>query len=79
MKTIVLKFGGTSVGSIDRIKKVSKIIASYKNKRNNVVVVSSAMSGVTNDLIAKSKKLIIILIQLNTMHYCLQENRYLVH
>ena len=57
MKTIVLKFGGTSVGSIDRIKKVSKIIASYKNKRNNVVVVSSAMSGVTNDLIAKSKKI----------------------
>ena len=57
MKTIVLKFGGTSVGSIDRIKKVSKIIASYKNKRNNVVVVSSAMSGVTNDLIVKSKKI----------------------
>ncbi len=54
MKTIVLKFGGTSVGSIDRIKKVCKIIASYK-KKNRVVVVSSAMSGVTNDLINKSK------------------------
>ncbi len=55
MKTVVLKFGGTSVGSIERIKKVCKIIASYKRKRNNVVVVSSAMSGVTNDLINKSK------------------------
>ena len=33
MKTVVLKFGGTSVGSIDRIKKVCKIIASYKKKK----------------------------------------------
>ena len=57
MKTIVLKFGGTSVGSIDRIKKVCKIIAFYKKKKNRVVVVSSAMSGVTNDLINKSKSI----------------------
>ena len=55
MKTVVLKFGGTSVGSIDRIKKVCKIIASYKRKKNKVVVVSSAMSGATNDLVSKSK------------------------
>ena len=55
MKTIILKFGGTSVGSIERIKKVSQIIYQYKKKRNKVVVVSSAMSGVTNDLIKKSK------------------------
>ncbi len=55
MKTIVLKFGGTSVGSINRIKKVCKIIAFYKKKKNRVIVVSSAMSGVTNDLVSKSK------------------------
>ncbi len=55
MKTIVLKFGGTSVGTIDRIKKICKIIAFYKKKRNRVLVVSSAMSGVTNDLVNKSK------------------------
>ena len=55
MKTVVLKFGGTSVGNIDRIKKVCKIIASYKKKKNRVVVISSAMSGVTNDLINKAK------------------------
>ena len=55
MKTVVLKFGGTSVGSIDRIKKVCKIIAFYKKKKNRVVVISSAMSGVTNDLVNKSK------------------------
>ena len=36
MKTVVLKFGGTSVGSIDRIKKVCKIIATYKKKKNRV-------------------------------------------
>ena len=57
MKTVVLKFGGTSVGSIDRIKKVCKIIASYKKKKNRVVVISSAMAGVTNDLINKSKQI----------------------
>ena len=55
MKTVVLKFGGTSVGTIDRIKKVCKIIAFYKKKKNRVVVVSSAMSGVTNKLVLKSK------------------------
>ena len=57
MKTVVLKFGGTSVGSIDRIRKVSKIISSYKKKKYRVIVVSSAMSGVTNDLIKKTKEL----------------------
>ncbi len=55
MKTVVLKFGGTSVGSIERIKKVCKIIAFYKKKKNRVLVVTSAMSGVTNELINKSK------------------------
>ncbi|MDC3173805.1 aspartate kinase [Candidatus Pelagibacter sp.] len=57
MKTVVLKFGGTSVGSIDRIKKICKIIAFYKKKRNKVVVISSAMSGVTNELVKKSKSI----------------------
>ena len=57
MKTVVLKFGGTSVGNIERIKKVAKIIATYKKKNHRVIVVSSAMSGVTNDLIKKTKEL----------------------
>ncbi len=55
MKIVVLKFGGTSVGTIDRIKKVANIITSYVKKRFKVIVVSSAMSGTTNDLIKKSK------------------------
>ena len=56
MKIIVLKFGGTSVGSIQRIKKVSKIIKSY-SKKYRVIVLSSAMSGTTNKLINMSKKI----------------------
>ena len=54
MKIVVLKFGGTSVGTIKKIKKVAEIILSYKKKKYNVIVVSSAMSGVTNELIKKS-------------------------
>ncbi len=57
MKIIVLKFGGTSVGTVERIKKVANIISSYIKKRYKVIVVSSAMGGVTNDLVKKSKKL----------------------
>ncbi len=54
MKIVVLKFGGTSVGTIKKIKKVAEIIVSYKKKKYNVIVVSSAMSGVTNELVKKS-------------------------
>ena len=57
MKIVVLKFGGTSVGTVERIKKVANIISSYIKKKYKVIVVSSAMSGVTNDLVKKSKKL----------------------
>ena len=57
MKIVVLKFGGTSVGTINKIKKVAKIIKEYKKKKYNVIVVSSAMSGVTNDLVKKSKEI----------------------
>ncbi len=57
MKIIVLKFGGSSVGTIKRIKKVADIIVSYKKKGYNPIVVSSAMSGTTNDLIKKSNSI----------------------
>ena len=57
MKIVVLKFGGTSVGSIDRIKKVANIIASHKKSNKKIVVVISAMSGETNSFIKKSKLL----------------------
>ena len=57
MKIVVLKFGGTSVGTIEKIKNVANIIINYLKKRYKVIVVSSAMSGVTNELINKSKKI----------------------
>ena len=57
MKIVVLKFGGTSVGSFKRIRIISKIIISYIKKKYAVVVVSSAMSGETNKLIKKSKEI----------------------
>ncbi|MDC0059869.1 aspartate kinase [Pelagibacteraceae bacterium] len=55
MKKITLKFGGTSVGSIKRIKKVANIIKKRHREGNQIIVVISAMSGVTNELIRKSK------------------------
>ncbi len=57
MKIVVLKFGGTSVGTIKKIKIVAEIIAAYKKKNYKVIVVSSAMSGVTNELIKKSQEI----------------------
>ena len=57
MKIVVLKFGGTSVGTIEKIKKIAEIIRSYKKKNYDIIVISSAMSGVTNELIQKSKKI----------------------
>ena len=55
MKIVVLKFGGSSVGTIKKIIKVAEIIKFYKKKKYNIIVVSSAMSGVTNELVKKSK------------------------
>ena len=57
MKIVVLKFGGTSIGTVDRVKKVAEIIVSFVKKKYKVIVVSSAMSGVTNDLVKKSKQI----------------------
>ena len=52
----VLKFGGTSVGSSDSIKKVIEIIADYKSDNTHVAMVSSAMSGVTNRLLEMGQR-----------------------
>ncbi|MBM86548.1 MAG: aspartate kinase [Rhodospirillaceae bacterium] len=51
MARIVQKFGGTSVADIDRIRSVAKRIKCYADAGNEVVVVVSAMAGVTNQLI----------------------------
>lgn len=51
MALLVQKFGGTSVGSIERIEAVADKVISYKDQGNDMVVVVSAMSGETNRLI----------------------------
>ena len=51
MKLIVTKFGGTSVGTIDRIKSVATRIKNEVDNGYNVIVVVSAMAGETNRLI----------------------------
>ncbi len=48
---IVMKFGGTSVGSGKNIRHVAKLVTDYSSKGNQVAVVVSAMSGVTNSLL----------------------------
>ncbi|ALP53958.1 aspartate kinase [Candidatus Tenderia electrophaga] len=55
MALIVQKYGGTSVGSIERIEAVADKVKSWRDKGHDVVVVVSAMSGETNRLVALAK------------------------
>ena len=57
MSLIVQKYGGTSVGSTDRIKNVAKRVAHYRREGHRIVVVVSAMSGETNRLLGLAKEL----------------------
>ena len=57
MSKIVMKFGGTSVADTDRISHVANIIKAKIDQNHKIAVVVSAMAGVTNDLIQKSKKI----------------------
>ena len=57
MALIIQKFGGTSVADLDRIRNVANLIQAELNSGNQVVVVVSAMAGVTNSLIAKCSKI----------------------
>ena len=53
----VLKFGGTSVGTIDRIIHVAKIIKKEHDAGNEIIAIVSAMSGKTNELISFAKEI----------------------
>jgi len=57
MALIVQKFGGTSVGSVERIKNVARRVAKWKAAGHDLVVVPSAMAGETNRLIALAETL----------------------
>ncbi len=57
MSLIVQKFGGTSVGSIERIEQVADKVAGFREQGHDVVVVVSAMSGETNRLIGLANEI----------------------
>ena len=57
MKRLVLKFGGTSVGSLEKIQKVANVIKKRHEKGNEIIVIVSAMFGVTDDLKKKSNSI----------------------
>jgi len=57
MALIVQKFGGTSVGSVERIEMVAEKVKKFRENGDDIVVVVSAMSGETNRLIALAKQI----------------------
>ncbi len=57
MALIVQKYGGTSVGSVERIKCVAEKVVKFHKQGNQVVVVVSAMSGETNRLVALANEI----------------------
>src|SRR5690349_18689283 len=57
MALIIQKFGGTSVANTERIKNVAARVAKYRSQGDQVVVVVSAMSGVTDNLIKLAKEI----------------------
>jgi aspartate kinase len=57
MALVVQKYGGTSVADADRIKNVARRVADYRGKGDQIVVVVSAMSGVTDGLIGLAKQI----------------------
>jgi aspartate kinase len=57
MALIVQKYGGTSVGNPERIKNVAKRVAEYRSRGDSIVVIVSAMSGVTDNLIKLAKEI----------------------
>ena len=56
MALVVQKFGGTSVGSVERIEAVAEKIIGFRDHGDDVVVVVSAMSGETNRLTALAQE-----------------------
>src|SRR5947209_2218268 len=57
LSLIVQKFGGTSVGSVERIRNVARRVAKWHAAGHEIVVVPSAMAGETNRLIALAKEI----------------------
>ena len=78
---IIMKFGGTSLGSADKVRNVSKIVKDY-SFNNQIILVASALSGVTNSLVrlselvktSNSEKIVNELEKLNELHTNISKN-----
>ena len=57
MGTVVQKFGGTSVGSLERIENAARRVIQALNRGGRVIVVSSAMAGDTDRLIELARRI----------------------
>ena len=57
MALIVQKYGGTSVGTVERIQGVAQKVKGFREQGHDVVVVVSAMSGETNRLIGMANEI----------------------
>jgi len=57
MTKIVIKFGGSSLGSIEKIISTARIVKKKIRKNNKIIVVVSAMAGKTNELVKQSEKI----------------------
>lgn len=78
MALIVQKYGGTSVGTVERVKCVAKHIESFRKAGHDMIITVSAPSGVTDKLIDMTKGFEKNLLQGRWMCCCLQENRFLL-
>ena len=78
---IIMKFGGTSLGSADKVRNVSKIVKDY-SVNNQIILVASALSGVTNSLVrlselvktSNSEKIVNELEKLSELHTNISKN-----
>ena len=57
MSLIVQKFGGTSVGTVEKIRQVAEKVSKFHGNGDRIVVVVSAMSGETNRLVALAQEM----------------------
>jgi Aspartokinases len=67
MARLVMKFGGTSVADLDRIRNVARHVKREVDAGHDVAVVVSAMAGVTNQLIEWSRQAAMVPMPANTM------------
>ena len=70
MPVLVMKFGGTSVATLDRIKRAAKRVALEVAKGYDVIVIVSAMSGKTNELVGWVNETSPLMMPVNMMLWC---------